>query len=129
MRAREEIVLPAESDRAQLEAQAVSFVEDAAISVILIGMVLLVLVQILLRNFMATGIGAMNHIGPDMRIGLDIASLALKRLVFTVVIVTGDSDLVPAMRFARREGLRVLLDTLGSRSVRPELKIHADLVL
>ena len=36
--------------------KAVSFVEDAAISVILIGMVLLVLVQILLRNFMATGI-------------------------------------------------------------------------
>jgi uncharacterized LabA/DUF88 family protein len=67
--------------------------------------------------------------GVDMRIGLDIASLALKRLVSAIVIVTGDSDLVPAMKLARREGLRVYLDTLGSRRVRPELKIHADRVL
>lgn len=67
--------------------------------------------------------------GVDMRIGLDIASLALKQLVSTIVLVTGDSDLVPAMRFARREGLRVYLDTLGNQSVRPELKLHADIVL
>jgi uncharacterized LabA/DUF88 family protein len=51
--------------------------------------------------------------GVDMRIGL----------------VTGDSDLVPAMKLARREGLRVYLDTLGSLSVRAELKIHADQLL
>jgi hypothetical protein len=44
-------------------------------------------------------------------------------------IVTGDSDLVPAMKLARREGLRVLLDVLGSQRVRPELNIHADVVL
>jgi len=41
----------------------------------------------------------------------------------------GDSDLVSAMKFARREGLRVYLDTLGSHHVRPELKVHADRVL
>ena len=64
-----------------------------------------------------------------MRIGLDIASLALKRLVSAVVLVTADSDLVPAMKFARREGLRVYLDTLGGGWVRPELKVHADRVL
>ena len=67
--------------------------------------------------------------GVDMRIGLDIASLALKRLVSTIVLVTGDSDFVPAMKLARREGLRVLLDPLGSSHVRPELKIHADRVI
>jgi uncharacterized LabA/DUF88 family protein len=67
--------------------------------------------------------------GVDMRIGLDIASLALKQLVSTIVLVTGDSDLVPAMRFARREGLRVYLDTLSNLGVRPELKLHADIVL
>lgn len=64
-----------------------------------------------------------------MRIGLDIASLALKPLVSTVAVVTADSDLVPAMKFARREGLRVYLDTLGEVRVRPELKVHADRVL
>lgn len=63
--------------------------------------------------------------GVDVRIGLDIASFALKRLVSLIVLVTGDSDLVPAMKLARREGLRVVLDPLG-RSVRPELKVHAD---
>lgn len=68
--------------------------------------------------------------GVDMRIGLDIATLALKRLVSTVVIVTGDSDLVPAMKLARREGVRVILDTLHKgKGVRPELKVHADRVI
>lgn len=67
--------------------------------------------------------------GVDMRIGLDIASLALKRLVGTIVLVTGDSDLVPAMKLARREGLRVYLDTIGQPHVRPELKKHADQVI
>jgi uncharacterized LabA/DUF88 family protein len=67
--------------------------------------------------------------GVDMRIGLDIAALALKRLVGTIVLVTGDSDLVPAMKLARREGLRVYLDTIGRPHVRPELKKHADQVI
>ena len=67
--------------------------------------------------------------GVDMRIGLDIASLALKRLVTAIVLVTGDSDFVPAMKLARREGLRVLLDPLGRSQVRPELKVHADRVI
>lgn len=67
--------------------------------------------------------------GVDMRIGLDIASLALKKLVSTIFLVTGDSDFVPAIKLARREGLRVLLDPLGSGRVRPELKIHADRVI
>lgn len=67
--------------------------------------------------------------GVDMRIGLDIASLALKRLVSTIVLVSGDSDLLPAMKLARREGVRVYLDALGSHSARSELKVHADRVL
>ena len=67
--------------------------------------------------------------GVDVRIGLDIASLALKRLVSVLVLVTGDADMVPAMKLARREGVRVFLDTVVTRSVRSELKIHADLVL
>lgn len=67
--------------------------------------------------------------GVDMRIGLDIASLALKRLVSTIVLVTGDSDFVPAMKLARREGLRVILDPLGSSRIRRELKVHADRII
>lgn len=67
--------------------------------------------------------------GVDMRIGLDIASLALKRIVEAIVVVTGDADLVPAMKLARREGLQVFLDTVGQNSGRRELHAHADHVL
>ncbi len=67
--------------------------------------------------------------GVDMRIGLDIATLALKRLVSTVVLVAGDSDFLPALKLARREGLTVYLDTLGARHVRGDLKVHADRVI
>ncbi|MEJ1967108.1 MAG: NYN domain-containing protein [Rhizomicrobium sp.] len=42
--------------------------------------------------------------GVDLRIGLDIARLALREMVNIIVVVTGDSDLVPAFKFARREG-------------------------
>lgn len=67
--------------------------------------------------------------GVDMRIGLDIATMALKRLVDAIVVVTGDSDLVPALKLARAEGLQVFLDTLGRGSTRQELRIHADVIL
>ncbi len=68
--------------------------------------------------------------GVDLRIGLDIARLALRELVDTIVVVSGDSDLVPAFKFARREGVRVYLVGLGNIAhIRVELKEHADLVL
>lgn len=66
--------------------------------------------------------------GVDLRIGLDIALMALKHLVEVLVLVTGDSDLVPAMKFARKEGLRVYLDAMG-HGIRRELRVHADFVL
>ena len=48
-----------------------------------------------------------------MRVGLDIASLTLKKQVDVIVLVTGDSDFVPAMKFARCEGAQLFLVTLG----------------
>ena len=48
----------------------------------------------------------------DMRLALDIASITLKRQAETIVLVTGDSDFVPAAKLARREGMRVILDPL-----------------
>lgn len=66
--------------------------------------------------------------GVDLRIGLDVAWLSVRRIVDTIVLVTGDSDFVPAMKFARREGLRVFLAPLG-HPVRPGLIEHADDVL
>ena len=66
--------------------------------------------------------------GVDMRIGLDIASLTLKKQVDVIVLVTGDSDFVPAMKFARREGAQLFLVALGS-NVTDEVREHADLML
>lgn len=65
--------------------------------------------------------------GVDLRIGLDIARLSLRALAGIIVVVTGDSDLVPAFKFARREGTKVYLDHMG-HGVRRDLKAHADFV-
>ena len=73
------------------------------------------------RNFKQKGV--------DMLIGLDIATLALKRLVSDIVVVTGDLDIVPAFKLARTEGLRVYVDMMGSESVSEKLRIHSDCVL
>jgi uncharacterized LabA/DUF88 family protein len=64
-----------------------------------------------------------------LRIGLDLARLSLRRLVDAIVVVAGDSDFIPAFKFARREGLRVYLEDLGSRFVKREVRAHADVVL
>lgn len=66
--------------------------------------------------------------GVDMRIGMDMARLALREMVRQVVVVTGDSDFVPAFKFVRREGIRVILEPMG-QNVLLELKQHADIVL
>jgi uncharacterized LabA/DUF88 family protein len=66
--------------------------------------------------------------GVDMRIGLDMARLALRETVRAVLVVTGDSDFVPAFKFARREGVKVYLEPMG-HNIRTELRVHSDVVL
>ncbi len=70
----------------------------------------------------------MSQKGVDMHVGMDMARLALKELARTVIVVTGDSDFVPAFKFVRREGVKVILATLG-HNVRTELRQHADIVI
>jgi uncharacterized LabA/DUF88 family protein len=62
----------------------------------------------------------------DMKIGLDMAWLSSKGIVDRIILVTADSDFVPAMKFARREGVQVVLVTMGHALVKRELKVHAD---
>ena len=66
--------------------------------------------------------------GVDMRIGLDIAALTLKRHVQVIALVTGDSDFVPAMKFARREGAQLYLYTLG-HGIKDAMREHSDIVI
>lgn len=63
--------------------------------------------------------------GIDMKIGVDIASLALKRFVDRIVLISGDSDFVPAAKLARREGIDFILDPMGA-DVEPMLFEHID---
>ena len=63
--------------------------------------------------------------GVDMRIGLDIAALAYKKLVDKIIVITGDQDIVPALKLARKEGIIVGVDSLGN-NVNPLLKEHTD---
>jgi uncharacterized LabA/DUF88 family protein len=62
----------------------------------------------------------------DMRIGLDIASITFKRQADTIILVTGDSDFVPAAKLARREGMEFILDALHFDRLRPDLHEHID---
>ncbi|MGC2944203.1 NYN domain-containing protein [Burkholderia ambifaria] len=64
----------------------------------------------------------------DMRIGLDIAALTLKKIAQVIVLVTGDSDFIPAMKFARREGARLYLVPIG-HAIKESMYEHADLIL
>lgn len=63
--------------------------------------------------------------GVDMRIGLDIASLAYKARINQLVLISGDSDFVPAAKLARREGVDFVLDPMWS-TIRPDLLEHID---
>lgn len=63
--------------------------------------------------------------GVDMKMGLDIASLAYKRLVNQILLISGDSDFVPAAKLARREGIDFVLDPMGNR-IKPSLHEHVD---
>lgn len=60
-----------------------------------------------------------------MRIGLDIADLANKKLVDQIILISGDSDFVPAAKHARREGIDFILDPM-SQSVKDNLIEHID---
>ncbi len=64
--------------------------------------------------------------GVDMRIGLDISSLSLKNQADVIVLVTGDSDFIPAMKFARREGKQIFLFSLG-HAIKNEMYAHTDM--
>ena len=63
--------------------------------------------------------------GVDVRMAVDIASLAYKKLADRIVLITGDSDFVPAAKLARHEGLDVVLDPLWAPIV-PSLVEHVD---
>ena len=63
--------------------------------------------------------------GVDMRIGLDIASMAYKKQVTKIILVAGDSDFVPAAKLARREGIDFVLNPMFN-PIHSDLSEHID---
>lgn len=63
--------------------------------------------------------------GVDMKLGLDISSLAYEGIVTQIVLISGDSDFVPAAKVARRKGIDFILDPMGA-NVSNDLFEHID---
>lgn len=63
--------------------------------------------------------------GVDMKIGVDIASLAYKKQVDQIILISGDSDFVPAAKLARREGIDFILDPMRTH-IKDDLFEHID---
>ena len=64
--------------------------------------------------------------GVDMRLGLDIARYASARVVDRTILVTGDTDCLPAMKTARKAGSQVVLVQPPEQRLPPQLLWHAD---
>ncbi|MBR3158578.1 MAG: NYN domain-containing protein [Atopobiaceae bacterium] len=67
----------------------------------------------------------MKQTGVDMKIGLDVASLAQGRVVDQIILIADDTDFIPAIKVARRAGVDFLLDPMGNH-VNNELLLQVD---
>lgn len=65
--------------------------------------------------------------GVDMRIGLDMASIAELRLVDRIVLISNDTDLIPAMKLCRKRGIQVVIVRLPKVRSSSDLRAHADI--
>lgn len=66
--------------------------------------------------------------GVDMRLGLDIATIAYKKQADRLVFIANDADYVPAVKLARKEGIKVALDPLWTRAAE-DLREHVDYIV
>ena len=63
--------------------------------------------------------------GVDMKMGVDITSLAFAGIVNQIILISGDSDFVPAAKAARRRGIDFILDPMGA-GISDDLFEHID---
>lgn len=63
--------------------------------------------------------------GVDMKLGIDISSLAYEGIVDQIILIAGDSDFVPAAKVARRKGIDFILDPMGN-NINSDLMEHID---
>jgi len=66
--------------------------------------------------------------GVDMKVGLDMAWMATKKIVDKIVLIAGDSDFISPIKFVRKEGIQVYLYTMD-HPVKETLIEHCDFIL
>ena len=71
---------------------------------------------------------AFEQKGVDMRIGLDIANLASRGRIDRILLVSGDSDMEPALKEGRIAGLEVVVILITGTNLHPHksLLAHSD---
>jgi uncharacterized LabA/DUF88 family protein len=83
--------------------------------------------QLVRRGSYQDGSPVLEQKQVDILLALDVALLAVKRQVTEMVLVTGDSDFLPALRIARDEGVLVrLAHRTGSQAPHRTLWTEAD---
>ncbi|WP_460757067.1 NYN domain-containing protein [Marinomonas epiphytica] len=63
--------------------------------------------------------------GVDIKLGIDISTLAQNKLIDKIILIAGDSDFVPAAKLARVNGIDFVLDALRN-NIDPTLHEHID---
>lgn len=61
----------------------------------------------------------------DIKLGMDITTLALNKLADVIVLIAGDSDFVPAAKLARTNGIDFVLDPMWANTA-ASLSEHVD---
>lgn len=66
----------------------------------------------------------------DMLLGLDVAHVSYCRLVDRVLIFSYDTDIVPALKVARINGMQVIFAACPDiqNNIHRELRVHADII-
>jgi len=65
--------------------------------------------------------------GVDLRIGLDMVSNAVTQKNDLMILMTGDTDLIPALKIVRSHGVQVCGVNLPNYKIISELKHHLDI--
>jgi uncharacterized LabA/DUF88 family protein len=67
--------------------------------------------------------------GVDMRVGLDIAVISATKTIQRIILVSSDTDMIPAMKHGRKEGVQIVVVQLpmpAAQSLAPRILHHSD---
>lgn len=65
--------------------------------------------------------------GVDMRIGLDIATITETKTVERIILISADTDFIPAMKYGRIHGMQIVGVKLPTGGMSREMLAHVDI--